>query len=396
MFRHYHRHPRFRGHASLQSYTPKQVASLYSYPTGATGAGQKVGIISLGGDFLQSDLSAFRKLIGVVAASITVHLVAGATRASDPGGADVENALDMCCVSGAAPGAELHAFLAPNTDAGFAAAVQAAVDFGVDAITISWGAPENEWSTSAKAAMNQAFANARAKGIPVFAAAGDNGSGDGESGNHVDFPASSPLVVGCGGTTITSSSPLAEKVWNDGTQGGATGGGVSTDFALPVYQDKTVVPGGGVRRGVPDIALNADPESGYVIVSGGQQEVVGGTSAAAPMAAGLCLCLQEKLGKRLGDFNGAVYPLAGSATRDITTGNNGTYAAKSGYDCCTGTGVPNGQKLLAALQGASAPPAPPPPPTPTPAPTPSSVTRTVTFTTTDPNATLSVDGKKVA
>lgn len=399
MFRHYHRYPRLRGHATNGSYTSKQVAALYNYPANTTGAGQKVGIISLGGDFSQSDLDAYSKLLGIATTTINVHLIAGATRKADPGGADVENMLDACCVHGAAPGAEVHAFLSPNTDAGFSAAVQSAVDFGVDAISISWGAPEDDWSTTAIGAMNTAFANARAKGITITVAAGDNGSGDGESGSHVDFPASSVYVVGCGGTTIKTASPLSEVVWNDGTAGGATGGGVSVDFALPAFQAKSSVPGGGTKRGVPDVGLNADPDSGYLIIIAGAQEVVGGTSGAAPMCAALAVRLNEALGKRV-DLQAAVYAFQGSALRDVTVGNNGIYVARAGYDCCTGCGVPIGDKLVAALAPVAAPPAPTPPPpvpapppvvTPPPAPTPATHTITVVGAT-----SISVDGKKVA
>ncbi len=386
MFRHYHRHPRFRGHATNGSFTSKQIAALYNYPVGATGKGVKVGIISLGGDFSQADCDAYSKLIGQTPSPVTVHLIAGAVRKSDPGGADVENLLDLQCVGGSAPGAARHIFFAPNTDAGFAAAIQAAVDAGMDVVSISWGAAEDQWSTTAIAQMEKAFANARAAGIVVTVASGDNGSSDGDkSGNHVDYPASSSLVVGCGGTTIKSTAPLSEVVWNDGAKGGATGGGVSADFVLPTFQSASGVPGGGKKRGVPDVALNADPESGYLLIVAGSQEVVGGTSGAAPMCAGLIACLIEKLGARF-DFQAIVYKVQGSALRDITSGNNGTYVAKAGYDCCTGNGVPDGTKLLAAL----APPVVTPPPTTTPppvvtppAPTPTAKVQTVTVTGTD-------------
>lgn len=397
MLRHYHRHPRFRGHATNGSYTSKQIAALYSFPAGATGNGTKVAIISLGGDFSQADCDAYSKLLGVPTSTVTVHLIAGATRSADPGGADVENMLDAQCIGGAAPGTARHVFLAPNTDAGFAAAVQAAVDLDMDAISISWGAPEDEWTTGAIVAMNAAFANARAKGIPIFVAAGDNGSTDGESGNHVDFPASSIYAVGCGGTSIKTASPLSEVVWNDGSAGGATGGGVSADFALPAYQASAGVPGGGKKRGVPDVGLNADPESGYLIIDSGAQDVVGGTSGAAPMCAALYVCIVEKLGKRF-DFQAAVYQLQGSALRDITSGNNGTYVAKSGWDACTGNGVPNGEKMAAALAApapapAPAPtPAPTPPPPPVPVPPPAATTRTIVLSSAGPIA-VSVDGR---
>lgn len=395
LFRHYHRHPRFRGHATNGSYTAKQVAALYNYPAGATGKGTKVAVISLGGDFSQVDCDTYSKLLGVPASTVVVHLVAGATRVSDPGGADVENMLDLCCVGGSAPGAERHLVIAPNTDAGFAGAVQAAVDLNVDVISISWGAPEDQWSTSAIVAMNTAFANARAKGIVVTVAAGDNGSSDGDaSGSHVDFPASSVYVVGCGGTSIKTASPLSEVVWNDGSAGGATGGGVSADFALPAFQANSGVPGGGKKRGVPDVGLNADPESGYLIIANGQQEVVGGTSGSAPMCAGLVACLLEKLGGMRFDFQAAVYKLQGSALRDITVGNNGIYVARSGYDCCTGNGVPVGDKLLASLIAPAPQPVPVPPPAPPPPTVNPPVTRTIILSSTAP-IVVSVDGHTV-
>jgi kumamolisin len=226
------------------------------------------------------------------------------------------------------------------------------------------------------------FAACAAAGITVTAAAGDNGSGDGESGNHVDFPASSPHVLGCGGTSLPSTAPIAETVWNDGTRGGATGGGVSTVFARPSYQPASVVPGGGKFRGVPDVAGCADPETGWVVIVDGQTMVIGGTSAVAPMWAALAACLSEALGKNVGALHAALYSLAGW-NRDVVSGNNGTFVAKSGYDCCTGLGVPVGTKLLAALAPAQPAPAPPPAPGPTPAPTPVSKTETITITGTD-------------
>lgn len=387
-FRHYHRHPRFRGHASLQSYTSKQVAALYSYPPGG-GAGQKVAIISLGGSFSQADLDTYSKLLGVPATKVVTHLVGGATLVADPGGADVENMLDLCCVHGAAPLAELNFFAAPNTDAGFAAAVQAAVDANVDVISISWGAPEDQWSTPAIVAMDKAFANAQAKGIVVTVASGDNGSSDGEASGslHVDYPSSSVHVVGCGGTTIKSASPLTEVVWNDGSQGGATGGGISNDFAIPAFQPPSL----GKRRTVPDVALNADPESGYLIIESGQQQVVGGTSGAAPMMAALVACLNSQLGKRVGNFNVVAYPLA-AAFLDITSGNNGNYIAKLGVDCCTGLGRPIGTKLLAALAPVAPPaPTPDPVPVPVPVPTPAPATHTLVF-----SLPATLDGKALA
>lgn len=390
-FRPYFKHPRIRFHASSASYTPKQLAALYSFPTGATGAGKKAAVIELGGDFSQTDLDSYFKSLGLSVKPVVPHLVAGAKRVSDPNGADGEVMLDLCVIGGMAPGVELHCYFAPNTDAGFLAAIQQAVADKMDVISISWGAPEDEWSTATIAAFNTAFQAADAAGITVTVAAGDNGSADGETGNHVDFPASSPYVTGCGGTTIKTASPLSEVVWNDGSAGGATGGGVSSDFAAPNYQASAATPSPKLRC-VPDIAGNADPESGWLVIVNGQQEVIGGTSAVAPMIAALACCLSEKLGKNVGFLNPLLYSLAGWQ-RDITSGNNGTYVAKSGFDCCTGMGVPVGTKLLAALSPVAAPPPVPPPVVPPPAPTPVPATHTMTVIGA---SSISVDGKQVA
>lgn len=383
-FRHYHRHPRFRGAAALQSYTPKQLAFLYSFPSGATGAGKKCAVIELGGDFKQADLDSYFKSLGLSVKPVVPHLVAGAKRVSDPQGADGEVMLDLCIIGGMAPGVELHCYFAPNTDAGFLAAIQQATADGMDAISISWGAAEDQWTTATIVTFNAAFKNAAENGITVTAAAGDNGSSDGETGAHVDFPASSIWVTGCGGTSIKTSSPLVENVWNDGSAGGATGGGVSSLFAMPSYQAGAGVPGGKLR-GVPDIAGNADPESGWIVIVDGQQEVIGGTSAVAPMIAALACCLAEKLGKNPGFLNPALYSRKGWQ-RDITTGNNGTYVAKSGWDACCGNGVPVGAKLLAALSPVVTPPVPTPAPVPppSPAPPPVPVTYSVTLKSASP------------
>ena len=222
----------------------------------------------------------------------------------------------------------------------------------------------------------------------IICAAGDNGSTDGENGPHVDFPASSPHVLGCGGTSLPALSPSSEVVWNDGTAGGATGGGVSALFALPSWQAKAGVPGGKMR-GVPDVAGCADPNTGWLVpVDAGGNSVIGGTSAVAPMWAAVAAYLMQSLKvSGLSSFAAALYGLGGGAFRDITSGNNGTYAAKNGYDCCTGLGAPVVAKLSRCPRAA---PAPVPIPTPTPPP-PVVTSRTIVVS----GATLlvTVDGK---
>ena len=197
-------------------------------------------------------------------------------------------------------------------------------------------------------------------GISVCVASGDNGSSDGDTdgADHVDFPASSPWVLACGGTTLTLADGkiASETVWNDGSMGGATGGGVSQHFSKPAYQAGVNVPvpvaSNPTGRGVPDVAGNADPATGYVVVIGGQQGVVGGTSAVAPLWAGLIALLNERVGKRVGWLNPKLYSklAPAKALRDITVGNNGDYYASTGWDPCTGLGTPNGASILKLLR----------------------------------------------
>jgi len=394
----YYKHARIRAHVAGTNYTPKQLAAFYGMPTNATvGAGKKIAVIELGGGFDQLALTAYFKALGYPnVAPVVFHSVQGATnQPGDANGDYVEVMLDLCVAGGMAPGAELHCYMAPNTDIGFLVAIGQAITDKMDCISISWGGPEDSWDAAAITSFNNVFQAAAAAGVTVTCAAGDNGSSDGETGKHVDFPSSSPYVLGCGGTSLPALSPNAEVVWNDGSAGGATGGGVSALFTLPTYQAKAGVPGNKMR-GVPDLAGCADPNTGWNIVidASGSHTVVGGTSAVAPMWAAIAAYLAASLGHSNGDLSAILYALTAGAMRDITSGNNGTYVAKAGYDCCTGLGAPVVSKLLAALQPQPVPvpvPTPTPPP-PAPAPTPTS-TRTIVVTGTGLGVT--VDGKTV-
>src|ERR1700684_300691 len=171
--------------------------------------------------------------------------------------------------------------------------------------------------------------SAVALGITITVASGDNGSSDGGSGNNVDFPASSPHVLGCGGTELIAANGVIQKevVWNDQPQGGATGGGVSSFFPIPPAQMKSNVPkpptsAGG--RGVPDVAGDASPETGYNVLYDGQSGVVGGTSAVAPLWAALIALLNQQRGSNIGFANLALYQNAENGFHDITQGNNGS------------------------------------------------------------------------
>lgn len=349
-----------------QTYTPPQVGQLYHFPAHTDGSGQCVALIELGGGFRQTDLTTYFAALGI-ATPPTVTSVSVAGGKNRPGGeADAEVMLDIEMVGALAPGATVAVYFAPNTDQGFYEAISQAAHDATrkpSVISISWGGPEDSWSTSALAAMQSALEDAAALGVTVTAAAGDSGSSDGESDGqpHVDFPASSPYALACGGTTLTAgaSAITSEVVWNEtAANEGATGGGVSVDYALPSWQQDSQVPkapNGFAGRGVPDVAGDADPLTGYQVRVDGQDTVIGGTSAVAPLWAALLARCNQSLGRAVGDPHAAFYLAGGTAFRDVTRGNNGTYAAGRGWDACTGLGSPDGQTLLAALaaQGAS-------------------------------------------
>ena len=343
------------------SYTPLQLGQLYNFPSGADGTGQTIGIIELGGGYNSSDLSQYFSSLGIANPPKVIAVsVAGGQNQPGGGDADIEVALDIEVAGALAPGSTIAVYFAPNTDQGFYEAIsQAAHDttYKPSVISISWGGPESNWSSQTLTAMETALQDAAALGVTVVVAAGDNGSTDGVSDgqSHVDFPSSSPYSLACGGTTLVANGQAiqSEVVWNEtASNEGATGGGVSIQYGLPTWQQGVKVPNapnGSAGRGVPDVAGNADPTTGYQILVGGQAQAIGGTSAVAPLWAALIARLNQQLGKPVGDVHAAIYQIGESAFRDITQGNNGAYQAGPGWDACTGFGSPNGQALLNAL-----------------------------------------------
>jgi len=343
------------------SYTPLQVGQAYGFPD-ADGSGQSLAIVELGGGYTKSDLDRYFSSLGIPVPSVTAVRVDGGKNApsGDPNSADGEVLLDIEVAGALAPGAVQRVYFAPNTDQGFVDAVTAAAHAipTPAAISISWGGPEDSWTEQARHALDQACADAVALGATVLAASGDNGSADGatDGAAHCDFPASSPNVVACGGTRLVldrAGAIAKETVWNDAaTGGGATGGGVSTAFPVPVWQVDAGVPAAG--RGTPDVAGNADPQTGYQVYVDGQPGVVGGTSAVAPLWAALVCRLAQMSGKPLGLIQPTLYKgvaagVAQPGLHDITSGDNGAYKAGSGWDPCTGLGSPDGAALASIL-----------------------------------------------
>jgi kumamolisin len=350
-------HFRLRRPASTAvSYTPPQVASAYGFPAG-TGQGQCVALIELGGGFVAADLDTYFKGLGLTTPSVVAVPVDGGANSptGDANGPDGEVMLDIEMVGAIAPQANIAVYFAPNTDAGFLDAITTAIHDTThkpSVISISWGGPESSWTAQAMTSMDEAFQAAATMGITICVASGDSGSSDGvSSGDHVDFPSSSPFALGCGGTSLQArgSSISSEVVWNDGADNGASGGGVSSFFALPTWQAglSAVDQGQSValsKRGVPDVAGNADPETGYDVRIDGTNTVIGGTSAVAPLWAALIARVNQVSGKPAGYVNPQLYQNP-KALRDITSGNNGDYDAAVGWDACTGLGSPNGTAL---------------------------------------------------
>ena len=377
-----------RDAAATAGFAVADLAKLYGFPTGLTGDGQCIAIIELndvnasgavsGAGYDASDLVSYFQSVGITTPpSITaVSIDGGANLPGKDADADREVTLDIEVAAAIAPGAKIAVYFAPNTTNGFIDAVKAAAHDTVrkpSVISISWGGPENpEGAQQFLDGLSEAISDAAAMGITVCIASGDNGSADmpdnWDGQPHADFPAASPFALGCGGTKLTAGGGqiTSEVVWNEGTEHGSGGGGVSNYFALPPYQNGANVPKSPtqfVGRGVPDLAANADPLTGYQIFfkSDGGDTVVGGTSAVAPLMAGLIALINEATTKKFGKTVGFINPLIYGATaqavfRDITQGNNdmygrlnGLYTAGPGWDACSGLGVPNGAGLLQLL-----------------------------------------------
>ena len=372
-----------------RGFSPLEIACHYNFPMTLDGTGQTIGIIELGGGFRQQELDTYFEQLGVNPPNVKVFsFVGGGTNNPgidplDPGNPDVEVLLDIEVIGAIAPGAQIIAYFAPSTeDQSFLDVMTAAVhdsENNPSIISISWGGPEATATSQFQQNLDQVLLAAAHLGITVCVASGDNGSADfplndpersWDGKAHVDFPASSPFALACGGTRIFGTGPYADEVvWNSGPNEG-TGGGVSRAFPLPTYQGNAKVPNaknppGFVGRGVPDVAGNAAQESGYQILCDGQifpdpshrprLAPVGGTSAVAPLWAALLALINQGLGRKIGFVNPALYQLLPSsgALTDITYGNNGDYQAGPGWDPCTGLGVPNGKLILEAFRNAS-------------------------------------------
>ncbi len=362
-----------------QTYLPTTLSSIYRFPPGTDGTGQCVAILCFNdptshGGYSREALELYFGQVLQIPMPLLVDVVVhgqgndpGDDSGADPADSSAEVMLDIQMVGGCAPKAKLVAYFSQFTEQGWVDLINTIVtdtENRPSVISCSYGNPEDDprsaWTMAAIRKVNEAFNAAALRGITICCASGDDGSRDqaGDGRAHADFPASSPYVLGCGGTRlmITPSGYPWESAWNNGP-GSATGGGVSKFFPLPTWQRLVGVPPSAnpdhhVGRGIPDVSGVADPETGVVIITldGQHLAVIGGTSATAPMWSALIARLNQALGRPLGFFNPTLYgALAHGVLRDVYYGNNGAYAARPGWDACTGLGSPDGVNLLAAL-----------------------------------------------
>ena len=352
-------------------YTPAQLRTAYSMKTisgSYNGAGQTIGLIEFDG-FKQSDLNAWTGYYSQPSITPTIVPIDGGV--TSPGSGQLEVTLDVEALAATAPGAAQVLYESPNTDAGWVDEMaRIASDNKVTVLSGSWLAGET--CESKPQASHDSYTQMAAQGITLLSASGDWGAtGCGYNGDNstvqADFPASDPNFTGVGGTQLLTSDSAgtykSESCWNQGGSGNTrSGGGYSQVYSRPSWQ-----PGTNQYRSVPDVSLDADYGAGALSVyENGQWEDVGGTSLASPIWAGYIAMVNQKAkaaGKSdVGALNPTIYAVGQSSQystdfNDVTSGNNGTYSAGTGYDLCTGWGSPKGDTLAGALINGVAPPA---------------------------------------
>jgi hypothetical protein len=345
--------PRLAVPAALGNFghTGDQLRDAYGVPRDpAAGAGITVATIQFSGfnsvDFTDYAAQAQIPLFGGQLAAVSVD---GANPATVAGTGDVEVDLDTQAILAVAPMARQRVYFTPNTFSGEVDAFGMMADDAqagrVQVVSSSWGHCESDVSPSELTAVQAAVQRMAAAGATMSASSGDGGSndcGNSPATNQVDFPTSIPEVVSVGGTSLTAGYQTA---WSLDVQGHGSGGGESTLFARPAYQ------GGSGGRLVPDIALLADPSTGFAVVHNKTFGSVGGTSLASPLFAGLLAGALSEADRTtgVGDIHAALYSAPADAFQDVIVGSNGSYAAGAGFDEVTGLGAPRFGALAEAL-----------------------------------------------
>lgn len=344
---------------------PLDIETAYNEPVHVNHATSGSGVtlaIETAYDYLDNDVQTYWASYGVHRTGYLLRAVVGdpVNQGLPAPGQSDETTLDVQQTTSNATGANVLVYegVDPLNSTFDDIYEQTVIDPRVDVVTTSWGSCEAGSDPNEVAADNDLFEQGAAEGQTRFAASGDNGSKDCGTNNppdglpgqpnpaNVDFPASSPWIAASGGTTLSlnaNRSIHSETAWANG------GGGVSQFFTLPSYQSPVRTLASRSFRNVPDVALDADPNTPYSLYYFGSWALsVGGTSAVAPNMAALYAQIDQFYGRRLGLaqtglYNGlrrGAYP--GSAWHDIVAGSNGDYAAHSGYDNATGVGSLNG------------------------------------------------------
>lgn len=366
--------------------TPQQIASLYDFPAG-DGAGQTIGIYEMAtgdgpaGYSVQDLTQTMRAFGGHLATPQPIDVsVDGVTNS---GKSDGETGLDITIASAIAPAAKLAVYFTGGEVQNILHAVQRMVhpDPGdpvptVISISYGWGpddASAHSFSDTEYAQLGSLFQDAANLSITVLVSSGDSGAFiESKTQAQTSYPATEPWVIACGGTTVgnITDAGFDEYVWNDIGAGGpgATGGGVSPMFPIPSYQQTANVPVNHsthkLGRGIPDIAGNASENSGYPQYINGQEQPVGGTSAVAPLYAGLIARINANINASVGFINPTIYAAPAAAKfREVAAppgpANNSCggvtgYPAVAGWNACTGLGSVNGTALQAVLKAALA------------------------------------------
>lgn len=353
--------------------TPSDIKKAYNLSgVNQTGSGQTLALFELAG-YTPSDITAYESAYSLPAVPLQNVLVDGYSGA--PGNGADEVTLDIELQIALAPGAaKILVYEGPNSSKGVVDTyTRIATDNLAKSVSTSWGAAERSSSSTTSKGENTAFQQMAAQGQSIFAASGDSGAYDNGSSLSVDDPASQPYMTGVGGTSLTTNGAggaySSEKTWNGGSiSNGGGGGGISTAWAIPSYQSgvagSAASKGSATMRNVPDVSLDADPNTGYSVYYSGKWYIFGGTSCAAPLwSAFAALVNQQRAANGLGTLGFANMPLYALANttiystdfHDIADGStNLFYPAVAGYDDATGLGTFNGANLLADLSDTAA------------------------------------------
>jgi kumamolisin len=350
------------------AFNARDMATIYNID-GKPTQRVNIAIIELGGGYNVSDLQTYWNYLELkIIPNVTSISVDGTT--NNPGidiNDDKEVVLDIEIIGGICPNSNIYVYFAPNSDTGFYNAIHSAIynnTYPVNVISVSWGAAESRYDINTLNAFNDLFAQAAQRNITICVATGDSGSSDGENGLHVDFPASSPWVLACGGTKLICPQKIyvhnstLETVWRTSAFS-STGGGFSSIFDAPSYQLPSLIqykPGQALfKRGIPDVCGLADPATGWIIYFRGEYCIVGGTSAVAPMWAAYLASINYAKFLNPNIYNN--YQINKNIVHDIKNDNNGEYVATLYWDPASGLGSPNGSILTPLLNPNSNQPA---------------------------------------